>query len=457
MMNVTQRLVRANLLSGRPLAGEEVALRAEHVSTYDGDGLRAIFHRIATGPDRARNRLNVHYQEVPPGPPSGGKADRLLRATCHRLGIWFSAYGNGVGRVLHQQHFGQPGATLLGTDRYACACGALGMLGLSAGGAEAADAMAGEPFRMRMPAVWGVELVGAPPDRVSAKDLMLEMLRRYGTGAARGTILEYYGPGLEHLSVMDRHVVATMGAELGATTSTFPSDHETRRYLRAWGREEDWMALAADRWAGYDRRERVDLSELEPLIALPTGPDHVLPVRALAGREIGHVRMGSSANAGYRDFAVAAMVLWDRRIHDRVSLDVCPTTRDLAETLTRDGHLLQLQRAGARLGPAADDGGARTEGWLGKARVSLRTEPSNLPALAGAARDAVYLCSAATAAASALTGAITDPRELGRPYPRERDTGEPVICREAIVPPAPTAVAAWANRATVRTDRRARP
>ncbi len=215
------------------------------------------------------------------------------------------------------------------------ACGgALGMLAIGAGGLEVALAMAAEPFFTTMPQVWGVKLVGRLPEWVSAKDVILEMLRRHGVEGGVGRIIEYYGPGLETLSAMDRHVIANMGAELGATTTVFPSDNEVRRFLRAWKREDDWAELAADSGASYDLRDEIDLSSLQPLIAMPSSPGHVKPVREVAGERIYQAYIGSSANPGYRDFAISAAIARGRRVNNRVSLDVSPTSRAQLETLT---------------------------------------------------------------------------------------------------------------------------
>src|SRR6185437_3276551 len=209
--------------------------------------------------------------------------------------------------------------------------GAIGMLAMGARGLEVALAMAGQPFHVKMPKVWGVKLTGSLPDWVSAKDVILEMLRRHSVSGGIGSVIEYYGPGLNGLSAMDRHVIANMGAELGATATVFPSDGEVHRFLKAQGREADWTELIADPDADYDMHEEIDLSRLEPLIAMPSSPGNVVPVREIAGREIFQTYVGSSANPGYRDFAVVAEIVKGKRIHDRVSFDVNPTSRQILE------------------------------------------------------------------------------------------------------------------------------
>ena len=272
------------------------------------------------------------------------------------IGIWFSRAGNGVSHPVHQERFGKPGKTLLGSDSHTPAAGAIGMLAIGAGGSEVAMAIAGQPFFVEMPLVWGIKLTGSLPDWVSAKDVILEMLRRHKADGAKGRIVEYYGPGLASLSAMDRHVIANMGAELGATTSVFPSDAEVRRFLRRQKREGDWVELTADRDASYDRNDEIDLSKLEPLIAMPSNPDNVRPVREVAGMEIHQTYIGSSANPGYRDFAVAAEIVRGRTVHPRVSFDVNPTSRQILENLIRDGYVGPLLHAGARLHQAGCNG-----------------------------------------------------------------------------------------------------
>ena len=288
-----------------------------------------------------------------------------------------------------------------------------------------------------MPQIWGVKLVGQLPDWVSAKDVILEMLRRHGVEGGIGRIIEYYGPGLDTLSAMDRHVIANMGAELGATTTVFPSDNEVRRFLRAWKREDDWAELVADSGAGYDLRDEIDLSSLEPLIAMPSSPGHVKRVREVAGERIYQAYIGSSANPGYRDFAISAVIARGRRVNNRVSLDVSPTSRAQLETLVRDGHIGSLIHAGARLHQAGCNGCIGMGQAPATHELSLRTVPRNFPGRSGTREDKVCLVSPETAIASALTGVITDPRTLGMPYPRIADPNDPIVNREMFMSPLP--------------------
>jgi aconitate hydratase len=286
------------------------------------------------------------------------------------------------------------------------------MLAIGVGGLEVALAMAGEPLHVTMPEVWGVRLTGELPPWVSAKDVILEMLRRHDVKGGRGRVIEYHGPGLEHLRAMDRHVIANMGAELGATSTVFPSDDEVRRFLISEGRGDDWVELVADADATYDIDEAIDLSTLEPLIAKPSSPGNVVPVREVEGESIYQVVVGSSANPGLRDFATVAEIVKGRQTVPYVSFDVNPTSRQTLENLMADGHLRSLVHAGARLHQAGCLGCIGMGQAPATGQNSLRTMPRNFPGRSGTKDDKVWLCSPETAAAAALTGEITDPRRL---------------------------------------------
>ncbi len=438
-LNVTQKLIQSHLLHGDMTPGEEVGIRIDQTLTQDATGTLVMLELEAMALDRVKTEVSVQYvdhniiQEDFKNPD-----DHLfLRSACQRFGVWFSRPGNGVSHPCHQENFGKPGKTLLGSDSHTPAGGAIGMLAIGAGGLEVALAMAGEAFFTRMPLVWGVKLTGQLPDWVSAKDVILEMLRRHGVEGGLGRIVEYYGPGLATLSAMDRHVIANMGAELGATTTVFPSDQEVRRFLRAWQREEDWVELAADPGAAYDVHDEIDLSSLVPLIAMPSSPGNVRPVSEVAGERIYQAYIGSSANPGYRDFAVSAMMVQGRRVNDRVSFDINPTSRAQLETLVRDGHIAHLLHAGARLHQAGCNGCIGMGQAPATNELSLRTVPRNFPGRSGTREDKVCLVSPETATASALTGVITDPRTLGIAYVRIADPDNPIINREMFMPPLP--------------------
>ncbi len=437
--SVSQKLLESHLVDGTLDVGAEVALRIDQTLTQDATGTLVMLELEAMGLDRVRTELSAQYVDHNLLQEDFKNADDhlFLRSACRRFGVWYSPPGNGVSHPVHMERFGKPGKTLLGSDSHTCAAGAIGMLAIGAGGLEVALAMAGEPFHVRMPQIFGVRLDGTLSEWVSAKDVILEMLRRHGVTGGLGAILEYHGPGLACLSVMDRHVIANMGAELGATATVFSADAEVRRFLRAQQREGDFVELVADEDSTYDREDRIDLATLEPLIALPSSPGNVVPVREVAGREIYQAYVGSSANPGYRDFAIAAEIVKARHIHDRVSFDVNPTSRQILENLIADGHINTLLHAGARVHQAGCNGCIGMGQAPATDRISLRTVPRNFPGRSGTREDQVYLVSPETAAASALTGAITDPRTLGIAYPNVRDPDQPQLDLEMLVPPLP--------------------
>src|SRR5579862_6932812 len=436
-LNVAQKLIQSHLVAGRMTPGHEIGIHIDQTLTQDATGTLVMLELEAMGLDLARTELSAQYvdhnliQEDSKNPD-----DHLfLYSASRRFGLWFSRPGNGVSHPVHQERFGKPGKTLLGSDSHTPAAGAMGMLAIGAGGLEVALAIAGEPFHLEMPAIWGVELTGRLPDWVSAKDVILEMLRRHGVEGGVGRIIEYHGSGLANLSAMDRHVIANMGAELGATSTVFPSDEQVRSFLHSQGREEEWTKTVADFGAAYDVEESINLSTLEPLIAMPSSPGNVVPVREVAGQEIYQAYVGSSANPGYRDFAIAAEIVRGRRVQDNVSFDVNPTSRQILENLVRDGHLLTLIRAGARIHQAGCNGCIGMGQAPATGKLSLRTVPRNFPGRSGTRDDNVCLVSPETAAASALTGVITDPRTLGFDYPRVSEPAQPLLHTDMLLKP----------------------
>jgi aconitate hydratase len=436
--NVAQKLIAGHLSEGRMVPGEEIGLTIDQTLTQDATGTLVMLSLEAMHLDRVRTELSVQYVDHNLLQQDHKNADDhlFLQTACRRFGIWYSRPGNGVSHPVHMQRFGVPGKTLLGSDSHTCAAGSLGMLAIGAGGLEVAMAMAGEPFHTRMPEIWGIKLTGELPDWVSAKDVILEMLRRHGVSGGTGRILEYYGPGLAHLSAMDRHVLANMGAELGATTTVFPSDERTREFLESEDRADAWQELRADADAEYDVHEEIDLSRLEPLIAKPTSPGNVVPVREVAGEDLYQAYIGSSANPGYRDFAVAAHMVRGQRVDDGVSLDVNPTSRQLLEELIREGLLSELIHAGARLHQAGCNGCIGMGQAPATGQNSLRTVPRNFPGRSGTREDRVFLCSPETATASALRGVITDPRDLDMTPPRI-EPPKKIINRQMLYAPPP--------------------
>jgi len=413
-LNVAQKLIQAHLTHGDLTPGAEIGLRIDQTLTQDATGTMVMLELEALGLDRARTEVSVQYVDHNLlQADERNMADHLfLRSACQRFGLWYSKPGNGVSHPVHMQRFGVPGASLAGSDSHTCAAGSLGMLAIGVGGLEAAMAIAGHPLYVTMPRIWGVRLTGELPPWVSAKDVVLEMLRRHGVSGGVGRIIEYHGPGLDSLSAMDRHVIANMGAELGATTTVFPADAQVRAFLAAEGREERFTEITADDGASYDLEDEIDLSGLEPLIARPGSPGDVIPVREAAGEEVYQVVVGSSANPGLRDFAVVAAVVAGRQAHQRVSLDINPTSRQILADLTRMGAIADLIQAGARIHQAGCLGCIGMGQAPAVGRNSLRTFPRNFPGRSGTREDSVWLCSPETAAAAALTGRITDPRNL---------------------------------------------
>jgi aconitate hydratase len=418
--NVARKLIESHLVKGRMEPGEEIALKIDQTLTQDATGTMVMLEFEAMGVPRVKTGLSAQYVDHNLLQTDFRNADDhlFLRSACRKFGLWYSRPGNGVSHPVHMECFGVPGKTLLGSDSHTTAAGSLGMLAMGAGGLEVAMAMAGEPIFVQMPKIMGVKLIGSLPDWLSAKDVILEMLRRHGVDGGVGKIIEYYGPGLKSLTAMDRHVIANMGTELGATTTVFPSDDAVKAFLRSQGRETDWVEIVADKGATYDDHDEIDLSELEPLIALPSSPGNVVAVHAVAGREIYQSYIGSSANPGLRDFAISALIVDGRQVHDRVSFDINPTSRQILENLVSLGLMEKLIRAGARIHQAGCGGCIGMGQAPATGRISLRTVPRNFPGRSGTKEDQVYLCSPETATASALTGVITDPRNLDMEYPR---------------------------------------
>jgi len=418
--NVTQKLIESHLVKGTMTPGEEIGIRIDQTLTQDATGTMVMLELEAMDLDHVKTELSAQYVDHNLLETDFKNADDhiFLQDACSRFGVWFSRAGNGVSHPVHMECFGIPGKTLLGSDSHTPAAGSLGMLAIGAGGLEVALAMAKEPFYLIMPKVMGIKLTGKLPDWVSAKDVILELLRRYTVKGGVGWIFEYYGPGLKSLTAMDRHVIANMGAELGATTSVFPSDDAVKKFLEAHGRGNDFVELVADKGAEYDEYDGINLSELVPLIACPSSPDNVVPVRDVAGREIYQVMIGSSANPGFRDFAIAASMVDGKKVHSRVSFDVNPTSRKILDDLIQSGYLEKLVRSGARIHQAGCNGCIGMGQAPATGKISLRTVPRNFPGRSGTKEDAVYLCSPETAAASALQGVICDPRDLNLSYPK---------------------------------------
>lgn len=440
-LNVTQKLIQSHLVDGEMKAGEEIGIKIDQTLTQDATGTLVMLELEAMNLDNAKTDISCQYVDHNLLQTDNKNPDDhlFLKSAAERFGLWFSRPGNGVSHPVHSEHFAKPGKTLAGSDSHTPASGCLGMFALGAGGLDVAFAIAGEPMYLKMPKVLGVKLTGELLDWVSAKDVVLEMLRRYDVKGARGFVIEYFGPGLDQLSTMDRHVIANMGTEMGATTTVFPSDNEVKRFMAQNNREDEWTEIIADKGAEYDKYEELDLSNVEPMIALPSSPGNVVPVREVEGKEIYQAYVGSSANPGYRDFWIASEIVKGKRVHDEVSFDVNPTSRQIIQNMVQNGVMLNLIQSGARMHQAGCNGCIGMGQAPASGRNSLRTVPRNFPDRSGTKEDSVFLCSPETAAASALTGKITDPRDLeelyGMTYPKFVEPKEYLVNKEMLMAP----------------------
>lgn len=421
--SLAEKLIEGHLVHGRMKKGEEIGIRIDQTLNQDATGTMLYLAFEAMGIRRVRTELSVSYIDHNILQTDFKNADdhRFLQTAAAKFGVILSPAGNGISHHVHRERFGVPGKSLLGADSHTTTGGCLGMLAIGAGGLDVALAMAGRPFHFTMPRVWGIYLTGRLQPWVSGKDVILELLRRYTVRGGMGKIIEFFGPGVENLDMAARGTISNMGVDIGATAALFPSDEVTRRYLALQGREEDWTALSPDPDAHYDEITELDLSEIEPLVACPHSMDNVKRASELRGVEIAQVIVGSSTNGSYKDIMMAAMILKDRRVHPMVSLDINPGSRQVLENVTLMGGLVHLIRSGARVHQPG------CLGCIGMGQVpptgtnSLRTMPRNFPGRSGLKEDRVYLCSPEIAAASAITGRITDPRELGEcpqvPFP----------------------------------------
>lgn len=414
--NLTTKILEAHLVEGALVSGTEIAIRIDHTLLQDATGTMAMLEFIAMGLPRVRVGLAAQYIDHNLLQTDFKNADdhAFLTSAAQRFGVHLSKPGNGISHQVHLERFGKPGLTLLGADSHTPTAAGLSMLAIGAGGLDVAMAMAGHPFSLPCPKVFGVKLTGRLQPWVSGKDVVLEMLRRHTVKGGVGKVIEYYGPGVTTLSATDRATIGNMGAELGATSSIFPSDDRTREFLDAQGRGASWTPLAADEGATYDEYDEIDLSTLEPLIACPSSPDKVVPVRDVAGTKVDQVIVGSSVNSSFRDLMTVCRMLEGRRIAPGVSFHANPGSRQVLENVAQQGGVLMLLMAGVNIHQSGCLGCIGMGQAPGTGQVSLRTFPRNFPGRSGTKDDKVYLCSPETAAASGLNGVITDPRDMGK-------------------------------------------
>ncbi len=410
---IAQKIIEAHLLSGEMVKGSEIGLRIDQTLTQDATGTMAYLEFESMGIPRVRTERSVAYIDHNTLQSGFMNADdhRFIQTVAAKHGIWYSKPGNGICHQVHYERFGIPGKTLIGSDSHTPTGGGLGMLAMGAGGMDVAVAMGGGAYYIPMPGMIKVELSGRLGGGASAKDVILEVLRQLSVKGGVGYVVEYAGEGVKTLSVPERCTITNMGAELGATTSIFPSDDTTRAFLRAQGREADWTELSSDPDAEYDKVISVDLSALKPLAACPHSPDNVKPVSELAGIRVDQVCIGSCTNSSLTDMLKAASMLRGRKIADNVSLSISPGSRQVFSMLAECGALTDLIDAGARIlecacGPCIGMGFSPNS-----AGVSLRTFNRNFLGRSGTKDGQVYLVSPETAAASALTGYFTDPSD----------------------------------------------
>jgi aconitate hydratase len=415
--NLTQKILSSHLVSGDLSQGSEIALRIDQTLTQDATGTMAYLQFEAMNLARVRTECSVSYIDHNTLQTGFENADdhAFLQSAAERFGTYFSRPGNGICHQVHLERFAKPGKTLLGSDSHTPTAGGMGMLAIGAGGLDVAVAMGGGPFYLPNPKVLRVWLTGQLSNWVSAKDIILEILRTLTVKGGVGKIIEYAGPGVLTLTVPERATITNMGAELGASSSIFPSDEQTLRFLEAQGRADDWVSLSADEDASYDQTLEIDLSRLVPMIAQPHSPDNVAPVSELSGLAVNQVAIGSCTNSSYQDLMRVSQILKGKHVHPKVSLVISPGSRQVLSMLADNGALTDLLDSGARLlestcGPCIGMG----QSPISKA-VSVRTFNRNFLGRSGTQDASVFLASPEVAAACALTGSIADPRSLGLP------------------------------------------
>ena len=434
--NLTYRILKSHLLEGELTPGSEIGIRIDQTLTQDATGTLACLQFEALGLPRVQTKLSVSYVDHNTLQCGFENADdhRFLQTAAARFGIYFSRPGNGICHQLHLERFSVPGLTLLGSDSHTPTCGGLGMLAIGAGGLDVAVAMGGGPFYLTVPRVVGVWLEGRLGPWVSAKDVILDLLRRLKVRGGVGRVIEYRGPGVVSLSVPERATITNMGAELGATTSIFPSDEQTHEFMRQQNRASQHRFMTADPDADYDEEIEINLSELEPLVACPHSPDAVTEARKLKKIQVSQVAIGSCTNSSLEDLLMLSRVFKGRRVHPDVSVCLTPGSRQVLQNLIAEGGLDPIIAAGVRLlepacGPCIGMGQSPASGT-----VSVRTFNRNFAGRSGTRDAEVYLCSPQVAAATALSGCITDPRELGK-APRVRLPENLIVDDSMILPP----------------------
>ena len=410
-LTLSQKIIQKHLLHGEMKAGEEIAISIDQTLTQDSTGTMAYLQLEAMNIDQIKTKRSVAYIDHNMLQVGFENADdhKYIQTVANKYGIYFSKPGNGICHQVHLERFGVPGQTLIGSDSHTPTCGGLGMLAIGAGGLDVALAMAGQPYYLKMPKMVQIKLTGALRTGVSSKDIILEVLRLLSVKGGVGKIIEYSGEGVKTLTVPERATMTNMGAELGATTSIFPSDEQTYAFLKAQQREQDFTALVADEDADYDESYEIDLDELEPLVAKPHSPDAISTVEEVGAIKVDQVAIGSCTNGSYLDLMKVAAILKGKRVHPDVSLVISPGSKQVLTMLAQNGALADLIASGARIlesgcGPCIGMGQAPASH-----AVSLRTFNRNFYGRCGTLSAQVYLCSPETAAYSAISGTLVSP------------------------------------------------
>lgn len=435
---ITEKILKEHITEGEAKAGNEVALRIDNTLTQDATGTMAYLQFEAIGIDRVKTQFSVSFVDHNTLQTDFKNADdhRFLESMAKRYGLYFSRPGNGICHQLFLERFAIPGNTLIGSDSHTPTAGGIGCFAMGAGGLDVACAMAGAPFRIKYPKIVGIKLTGKLNPWVSAKDIILEVLRLVDVKGNVGKVFEYFGDGVKTLSVPDRATIANMGTETGCTTSIFPSDDVTLAFLRAQGREKDFRRLEPDTDAGYDEVIEIDLSSVEPMVALPHSPGAVKRVREVGPVKVDQVAIGSCTNSSLRDLKIVAQILKGKTISDTLHVFMSPGSRQVVEHLIRDGDYTEIVRAGVRIMENACGACIGMGCAPGSGSVSVRTFNRNFEGRSGTKDAKVYLVSPETAAAAALTGYLTDPRELGE-YPEIKLPDKFIINDNMIVKPLP--------------------
>ncbi len=418
--SLTQKIIEEHLVVGEYIPGTEIGIKIDQTLTQDATGTMAYLQFEAMGLKQVKTELSVSYVDHNTIQVGFENADdhKYLQTVAAKYGIIYSKAGNGICHQVHLERFGKPGKTLLGSDSHTPTGGGIGMMAIGAGGLDVAVAMGGGEFYLTCPRVYKINLKGNLQPWVSAKDVVLKMLETFTVKGNVGVVMEYAGPGVKSLTVPERATITNMGAEMGVTTSIFPSDEETLRFLKAQGRDADWIELKAEDDAKYEKVVDLDLSELEPLAAAPHSPGNIVRVKYMENLKVNQVMVGSCTNSSYKEIATVAKIMKGKKVNSDVSFGVAPGSRQVLQMAMRDGYILDLIDSGARLQEAACGfciGNSQSPMTAG---VSLRTSNRNFEGRSGTSDAQVYLVSPEVAAVAAINGKFIDPRKSGLEYPK---------------------------------------